>query len=137
MKDHTTILIGGDAPFARPNCGMEKIMYADYLNYEDMPDAAKSEATKKEHAEYWATKKIKLTAFETYRIINSRNPEYIEQMLGMRPRNGRHLLKMLKECWDQLNAGEQNIILCEGMEEVTDKLNGLKENLQTSFRSII
>jgi hypothetical protein len=81
--------------------------------------------------------KTYLTAFETYHILNTRDKAYIEEMLGIQVRNSRHMLALIKNCFDQLNAGEQNIILCESMEEVTDKLNGLQENLQTSFRSIL
>jgi hypothetical protein len=56
MKDHTTILIGGDDLHMVKGYGTEKIMYVDYPNFEDMPQAAKSDDTRKEHEEFWAGK---------------------------------------------------------------------------------
>jgi len=77
-----------------------------------------------------AEEKRKLTAFDTYHILNTRDYGHIKHMLGIKVRDSRHMLRLLKECFDQLNAGEQNIVLCESMQEITDALNGLTVDLQ-------
>jgi hypothetical protein len=86
-----------------------------------------------EEASKMAEEKKKLTAFDTYHILNTRDFGHIKHMLGITVKDSRHMLALLKKCFDQLNAGEQNIVLCESMQEVTDKLRKLSIDMQTDM----
>jgi hypothetical protein len=114
-------------------CGICGTTYRPKSLIENCPGCEGKNPKKWESAEKAAKEKKKLTPFETYHVLNTRDFGHIEHVLGVKVRDSRHMLRLIKECFEQLNAGEQNIVLCESMQEVTDALNGLTIDLQTDL----